>query len=756
MKTKLEKKLLRYNFFSIFGIVILLSFIYASLTYYFFKKNLEKDLEFIKSNYIENQKEIMKNQINNFIKYIEVTKKEILEDKKKEINKLIKIVSENIKIFLKKNGDIPIQNIKHIFKIFPYLHIKIYKNDKLILGKNIKLDFYKSSIIDNYKIEIGFKNKEIDNIIKQMAIKYLYSIRFGAKNNGYISIAEILNYKGGKKFARVVALPVNPKMVGKYLDSNKKDITGKPYRKEYLKIANTTGEGFVKYTFYKYSTKVQRPKLAYVKLYKPYNWLIFTSIFLDDMDSVIKQRREIILEEIKKEFIIYFSIYIVALIIIFFIAKKENEIFEKLIKKYKKEIEEKSRKLEYLNKHLEKEVQIKTKQLIDSFLIDPKTSLPNREKFLNNSQGKIVAIFNISDFKNINDFYGIEMGDKILKKVADEMNKIYPTYKLSGDEFGIIASSKKEAKKIADKIIEHFKQHPILGINIYFNVGIGKNMEEADIALKYAKTVSKPIIIYNKNLPIIQKMQERAKWREIIQKAIKEDNIIPFVQPIIDNNTLKTIKYECLMRLKHEEKYYPPIFLEYAKQTYQYETIQRIMITKCFKVFSKIKKHFSINLDIDDLSNEEFKKWLINGIKKHNISSLLTIEILETQSLNEKTINYLQELKNLGISIAIDDFGSGYSNFIYMVKKIPADTLKIDGSIIKESINNNQTKKLLQKIIEISKEFNFFTIAEFVENEEIFNLVKNLKIDASQGYYFSTPFEIEKLISSENEQSQRQ
>ncbi|WP_456480688.1 EAL domain-containing protein, partial [Nautilia sp.] len=250
------------------------------------------------------------------------------------------------------------------------------------------------------------------------------------------------------------------------------------------------------------------------------------------------------------------------------------------------------------------------------------------------------------------------------------------------------------------------------------------------------------------NLPILKEYENNLKWKKIINDAIENDGIIPYVQAIVDNKTKKSYKHECLIRLKHNDKIYTPYyFLDIAKRTHQYETLQTIMIKKCFEKFSTKDYKFSINLSTTDLKNKQFFDFLVKNIKRYKVADKLTIELLEDEELvkDEKIHKNIMKLSKMGISIAIDDFGSGYSNFVYLIKKLPINTLKIDGTLVKDILKDDKLYKLLQKIVEISKMFNFETIAEFVENEELYIKLKELDIDAFQGYYFSKPFNMEEL-----------
>jgi len=363
---------------------------------------------------------------------------------------------------------------------------------------------------------------------------------------------------------------------------------------------------------------------------------------------------------------------------------------------------------------------------------------------------------NIDSFKEINDFYGLEVGDEVLQKVAvilqDLVNK--DIYKLPADEFAILGDSIEELEEKIKHILSVFSTISLrlnnkLTLNISITTGIGKSITEADMALKYAKKHKIKLLVFNENLNILKEYENNIKWREIISKAIKKDNILPFVQPIIDNKTQKVNKYECLVRLKDGDKIYSPFFfLEISKQTNQYYDIQKIMVEKTFEKFKDLDYKFSINLSTLDLTNYAFKEFLVQKIEEYNIADKLIIELLEDEELLQKDIlEFLNSLKKKGIQISIDDFGSGYSNFSYLIKDVPLDILKVDGSLVKNIAESKKDYQLLKVIVNMAHEFGFKVVAEFVENEEIFKLLKELNVDYSQGYYFSAPFDMRELKS---------
>ena len=785
---EVKSKILRINAYSI----LLLLFLFAIATFIsiniLLKKSYNNEIKNIKKEYLSSQKTIIKNEVNNFINFIEHTEKIVQKEelnniknnvlslkqllkivKPQQLPKFLKIIKERNPMFHFGLTDLDgnlIYSTDSEFKKADRISVMQNGFQKIVKHKTRKgIKYSYLALFQNqfnkktYIIGSAIYQNEIDKKIKSIVIDRVYGIKFGAKNNGYLSIAEILNYKGGKKFAKVIALPVKPEWVGKFLDDSKKDAKGKMYRKLYLKIANSSGEGFVSYWFFKKKTKELRPKLSYVKLYKKFNWLIFTSVYIDDIDKIIANKQQIIKKELSNIFFIWVIFSIIFLLIAYLLAMLENRVLQKMIDEYEKLINLKNYELEKINKNLEQEVQEKTEKLLNSILIDPLTNLPNREKLLLDIENKkvFIAVLNIDSFKEINDFYGIKTGDIVLQKISKLLENLVnqALYKLPSDEFAIISDNCEYLEKSIDNFIyilanTSLKINEDTNITISVSAGIGNSLTKADMALKYAKRHKTKLVVFNENLNILKEYENNLKWKKIIHEAIKSDNIIPFVQPLINNQTGKIDKYECLVRLKADKIYSPFFFLEISKHTNQYYDIQKIMVEKCFKVFSKLKYKFSINLSTIDLSNTAFKEFLIEKIDEYQVANRLIIELLEDEELLKKEIlEFLHFLKGKGVLIAIDDFGSGYSNFSYLVKDIPLNILKIDGSLVKNIAQNEKDYRLFKTIVNMANEFQFEIVAEFVENKEIHQILIKEKVQYSQGYLFSEPFKIEKLLEGE-------
>lgn len=231
-------------------------------------------------------------------------------------------------------------------------------------------------------------------------------------------------------------------------------------------------------------------------------------------------------------------------------------------------------------------------------------------------------------------------------------------------------------------------------------------------------------------------------WIRIVQEALDDNRIQMFYQPIIDVKTEKIYKYESLVRLiaKNGDIVSPIQFLPYIKDNLIHDILTKFIIKTVFNKIIDSKMIISINLHLNDLIVHE--DYILNYIKNnHVLQNHLIIEILE-DDINEKIIfnctAIVSVLQSLGVMISIDDFGVKSSNYQRVIRLNP-NIIKIDGFLMKESINNDLAYSIIESIVHIANNHNIKIVVEFVENANIFNLVKKLEVDYAQGYYFSKP-----------------
>jgi EAL domain-containing protein (putative c-di-GMP-specific phosphodiesterase class I) len=257
-----------------------------------------------------------------------------------------------------------------------------------------------------------------------------------------------------------------------------------------------------------------------------------------------------------------------------------------------------------------------------------------------------------------------------------------------------------------------------------------------------AKKQHESYLIYDESLNIEKQYQENIEWIEKLKIAIDNDKIVPFFQPIFDNKSGKIVSCECLIRLIDDEENVisPYKFLSAAKKSRLYNTLTEIMISKSCEYFEDIACDFSVNLAIADMLNEDIKEYIRYKIKKHNVSQKIVLEILETEGIEnyDEIVTFIDEMKALGCRIAIDDFGSGYSNFEYLLK-LNIDYIKIDGSLIRNIDKDKNAQIVAQTVVDFAEKLGVITIAEFVHNKAVLEKVKEFHIDRSQGFYLAEP-----------------
>ncbi|MBW6488871.1 MAG: EAL domain-containing protein [Sulfurimonas sp.] len=421
-----------------------------------------------------------------------------------------------------------------------------------------------------------------------------------------------------------------------------------------------------------------------------------------------------------------------------------------------------SKKQKNINHYLEEKVNEKTLELREQLYIDTLTELPNRFSLLNDifkSREGALLVINIDDFKEINDFFGHVAGDNILKKFSNRLKSMFKNNehirlkRLSGDEFALLFMQKppledfiKSAEKLindVEKMIFIYKKNEIsIRITIGGAYQIERALEKADIALKSAKRERKSFLLYDEKLNIEELYKDNMEWVRKLKKAIEQDMIVPYFQPIFDNKSEEIASYECLIRLveSNGNVVSPYLFLTIAKKSRVYSELTRIMIEKSCQHFENIDCDFSVNLSVDDILNDEIVNEIKQKIKKYSVENKIIFEILESEGIEnyEEVSLFISEMKKLGCRIAIDDFGSGYSNFEHLLK-LDIDYIKIDGTLIKNLDKDANAQVVVETIVDFANRLNILTVAEFVHNEAVLKRVKELKVNRSQGFFLGIP-----------------
>ncbi len=370
----------------------------------------------------------------------------------------------------------------------------------------------------------------------------------------------------------------------------------------------------------------------------------------------------------------------------------------------------------------------------------------------------IVSIVDIDAFKRINDAYGEKIGNIILSKVGallkvTGVQRGCKVYRIGSDEFALLKDEKFELEKCIETITQvihtinkdtiYVKQYDI-SLRVDVTVGISNKqintLETAGMALRIAKNEKLEYKIYCDNCSLYAEYKNDIVWTKIIENAVNNNRVVPYYQPIVDKDN-KIVKYESLIRIVDEENLYlPSEFLDIAKKVKFYSQLENMMITKVFQKVKETGMNISINLSLEDIFNESLILFMEKELQESDIAHLITFELLENESIIEydQVMGFIEKVKSMGCMIAIDDFGSGYSNFQYLLQLKP-DYIKIDGSSV-QNIHTDKNAYLITKTInDFAHNLGIKTVAEFVHCEEVFDVLKSLGIDEYQGYYFSKP-----------------
>ena len=405
-------------------------------------------------------------------------------------------------------------------------------------------------------------------------------------------------------------------------------------------------------------------------------------------------------------------------------------------------------------------------RIIKEQYIDSLTKLNNRQKLLKDLEKSIepkIALIDIKNFRNINDFYGLETGDLVLQKFTEflltfQKSNIH-VYRIANDVFAILSSATftlDEFKILCNSIVKELSSYLIKISNQEFflkiTIGLANTMKSistniltmAELSLRIAKEQNKSIIFLDENMDIYTKLEENKEIVKVLKNAILNDNLLVYGQKIVNNKT-GVFKYETLMRIKLEDGTIlsPFKFLEQAKKSKNYLTLTRILVKKACEYFKDKDIEFSINLTLEDLKDSDTMDYIFETMLKTKTANKITFEIVESEGIEqfEDVANFIKKAKLLDCKIAIDDFGTGYSNFEYIIK-LNVDYIKIDGTLIKNITQDKNIKLTVQTIVNFAKALNIKTVAEFVHNSEVFEAVKDIQIDYSQGFFLHEPKEL--------------
>jgi len=401
---------------------------------------------------------------------------------------------------------------------------------------------------------------------------------------------------------------------------------------------------------------------------------------------------------------------------------------------------------------------------ISDILSDKKMLLDEIE----NNDLSILALIQIEDYKMLEKFYNDTLINKIEKEFADSLLSYLPkinifkrVYSLGYGRFALLGNFysyiniNKNINSLFDEFVKKVNKSVMIidgfeyDLNILLSFSYGKHLlyEDAKQGLDEAVLANKSM--YSSNDASLRGQKFAKKNMEVVKMvkiALDNYNIVSYFQPIINNKTKEIEKYESLVRLIDEKDnvLVPYDFLQIAKDSGYYNKITNRVLKNSFKILNEINTDISINLSILDIERDETRNMLFYLLEKYKSNAgKIIFELLEDERVKDFSIikKFIRKVKKMGVKIAIDDFGSGYSSFERLLEFDP-DIIKIDGSLVKNIETDTFSRNVIETIAIFSKKQNIKTVAEFVENETIFNILNEIGIDFSQGYYFGKPEEL--------------
>ena len=411
---------------------------------------------------------------------------------------------------------------------------------------------------------------------------------------------------------------------------------------------------------------------------------------------------------------------------------------------------------------------------------DVLTGLYNRRRFVEELRKEVqnvarektqaaLLFIDLDQFKYVNDTCGHPAGDRMIRKVADQLQRCVgdsgTVGRFGGDEFTVLATgvTKATARVLAESILEdlrkvaHVEEDNVF--HVHCSVGIAMIdseqfdhddiISQADIACREAKAAGRNRLAFHSlSEQDVEQMAADVNWVSKLREAIDNNLLMLRYQPIVCIATGETTHHEVLLRMRSDNgaMISPDAFLPAAVRFGLMAEIDTWLIETAIAELARYRQdaldlRFSVNLSANAFEAENLTAFVLSQLKRHAVPpDCVTFEI--TESLAMRHLNHVEKqvagLRELGCEVSLDDFGTGYSSFSYL-QKLPVDYIKIDGSFIKDLVRNPVDQKMVRMIGEIGRAAGMKTVAEYVQSGSAFTLLGSLGIDYAQGFYIGRP-----------------
>lgn len=389
-----------------------------------------------------------------------------------------------------------------------------------------------------------------------------------------------------------------------------------------------------------------------------------------------------------------------------------------------------------------------------------------------NDKASALLFIDLDQFKYVNDTCGHPAGDRLIRKVADQLKRTAGCQgfvaRFGGDEFAILAANanKAKARRLADKILEdmrrlaHIEEAHVF--HVHCSIGIAmidsdkfdhdELIAQADIACREAKENGRNRLqFYSVSAGGAERIVADVGWVTKLRNAIDNNKFALRFQPIVQIATGRITHHEVLLRLvdENQKTVSPDAFLPAAVRFGLMAEIDTWLVENAIRILAEYRVErpdlsFSINLSANAFETEDLAAFVALHLEKNKVPPAAVIFEI-TESLAVRHLGYveqqIQALRHLGCELALDDFGTGYSSFGYL-QRLEVDYLKIDGCFVRDLVNNPVDQKMIRLIGEVGREAGMKTIAEYVQDGPTLALLAELGIDLVQGYFIGRPIAV--------------
>ncbi|WJW74631.1 EAL domain-containing protein [Thiohalobacter sp. IOR34] len=421
---------------------------------------------------------------------------------------------------------------------------------------------------------------------------------------------------------------------------------------------------------------------------------------------------------------------------------------------------------------------------------DPLTGLYNRAEFLQRlHRARELALrdrcqhtlcyFDLDQFKVVNDTCGHMAGDQLLIHLSEllgqGLRQSDTLARLGGDEFGLLLMQcpPERAIQLAQELRERINDFEFNWKGRSFRIGVSVGLvpitpesadvkgllSAADIACYAAKEGGRNRIhLYREDDRELSQRREQMGMVAAVRAALEQGRFELFVQPIVSTAEDSALqRYEVLVRMLDEKgEHVPPAqFIPAAERFHLMASLDRWVVEHALAALTELHGrglalNLSVNLSGQSFNEEGFLDYILDRLRGcDGLAGQLCFEITETAAISHisQARRFIDELRAVGCRFALDDFGSGLSSFAYL-KELPVDYLKIDGSFVRDMDHNPDNQAMVKAINEVAKVMGMETIAEFVENERVFDILRGIGVDWGQGYWLGRPEPLSRLLES--------